>query len=691
MKRNLLLALLALCLLLVCAGAALAAPGETLHVDASFSGVGDGSAEAPYTSLSDAVAAAKDGAIIQLHSGVSLAGPSALAEGKSLTIRGADDENGGYAYAIALDGVGFSVGNGRKSQLVLEDCLLGGPGAAAEGAVLTIRDKAALVLRHSSLQLTGLADNTLTGVRINAGGSLTLEQHSYMEISRMLGGGAIQALGGTARNDSVPQVTADTADLYLHDCFSGVNQVLPLQFSASDSAIRIEDNLGFGVQGGLGQWEFTNCDLSASRNGAYGLSLHRLVLDNSRAVIADNGYDGILSLGGVDILNNSEVRCSGNTRYGLHVRQSTLQVRDSRLTTDRNTQSGIAQMLGSVVVFDHARVQALDNGEYGLRVGDSCHKNYGGTLAGNRMVNNSLIILENAYLEVADSVTDGRYLLADPGDIAVRYVDAGGHETVVSAGYMVENSAVVNPQQGSLRVCGAMTIEEDCMLPEGKYQLTGAGSLTIPVGVTVTLPSGSVLYTADSVALEILGSLNGRYGPAPWYAQDIAYVLNKGLFPAVGGADFDAERPMTRAMFVAALWRMAGQPLALASAPFGDVDPDVWYAPAVNWAYEQGLIGGISGDGFGPDLTLTREMLAKLLTDFAAYQGQGPVGLWMVPLDYADAGRISGWALEGVAFSNLRNWLSGYDDHTFRPQNPVSRAEAATVIARYHQEAEARE
>ena len=64
---------------------------------------------------------------------------------------------------------------------------------------------------------------------------------------------------------------------------------------------------------------------------------------------------------------------------------------------------------------------------------------------------------------------------------------------------------------------------------------------------------------------------------------------------------FALDQPCTRAQIIFLLWRAAGSPEPKAMSSFGDVPADAYYAKAVVWAVETGIVAGTSETTFGPD------------------------------------------------------------------------------------------
>ena len=91
----------------------------------------------------------------------------------------------------------------------------------------------------------------------------------------------------------------------------------------------------------------------------------------------------------------------------------------------------------------------------------------------------------------------------------------------------------------------------------------------------------------------------------------IIKVYENGWMAGIGDGVFAPNGTLTRAMGATVLWNKAGKPEPQNVAPFLDVTSDDWYAKAVAWAYEQGIVAGY-GDVFGPDDALTTEQFTRM-------------------------------------------------------------------------------
>ena len=141
-------------------------------------------------------------------------------------------------------------------------------------------------------------------------------------------------------------------------------------------------------------------------------------------------------------------------------------------------------------------------------------------------------------------------------------------------------------------------------------------------------------------------------------------------------------------MFVTVLGRlyesMNNMTLAQAEeASFNDVALDSYYAAAVKWASENGIVQGYGNGEFRPDEPITREQIVVIIYRFAKYAGLDTSSISDL-LGYQDNNDISDWALEAMKWAVGKGIISGRDDGTIDPQGLATRAEVAAIIHRYH-------
>lgn len=106
--------------------------------------------------------------------------------------------------------------------------------------------------------------------------------------------------------------------------------------------------------------------------------------------------------------------------------------------------------------------------------------------------------------------------------------------------------------------------------------------------------------------------------------------------------------------------------------------------PFPNMAYYAGLVSGDGEGHFFPTGTLTRQELCKIITSLL--DSAGVLGPYFpsenVFSETTDAEDIASWAINHVAFMMDNNLMAGDEDGSFRPNDPVTREEAAIIAYR---------
>lgn len=106
-----------------------------------------------------------------------------------------------------------------------------------------------------------------------------------------------------------------------------------------------------------------------------------------------------------------------------------------------------------------------------------------------------------------------------------------------------------------------------------------------------------------------------------WYADAVKYVFDQGLMSGMSAQEFGPDGQVTRGQVVTILWRLAGSP-TVSGKTFTDVSASVWYADAVAWASANGVVSGYESGLFGPEDQVTREQLAAILYRYALISGK---------------------------------------------------------------------
>lgn len=156
-----------------------------------------------------------------------------------------------------------------------------------------------------------------------------------------------------------------------------------------------------------------------------------------------------------------------------------------------------------------------------------------------------------------------------------------------------------------------------------------------------------------------------------WYAGAVAYVSESGLMNGVGDGRFDPDGAFTRAQLSTVLYRIAGEPSVDSGNGFTDVAPGAWYAKSAAWAKQSRVINGIGGGRFAPDTPVTQEMLVTML--------------WRMEKEPQSeaATDASGYAAEAVGWAHETGIAPETKDYTFSPRENATRAQVAELLQNY--------
>lgn len=165
-----------------------------------------------------------------------------------------------------------------------------------------------------------------------------------------------------------------------------------------------------------------------------------------------------------------------------------------------------------------------------------------------------------------------------------------------------------------------------------------------------------------------------------WYAKAVEYAYQHGLMSGTGGASFSPERPATRGQLVSILYRLEGSPTVGGNLGFPDTAEDAYYADAVRWATQNSIVGGYANGSFGPADPITTEQLCAFLYRYARFKGDLTTAQMGFLSGFADQGEISDYAAEPLAWAVGQGIVSGTDTGLLMPKNKTTRAQTAMVL-----------
>ena len=171
-----------------------------------------------------------------------------------------------------------------------------------------------------------------------------------------------------------------------------------------------------------------------------------------------------------------------------------------------------------------------------------------------------------------------------------------------------------------------------------------------------------------------------------WAYPGIQYCVTHQLMSGVGGNLFAPKMTTTRAQIVQILYNLEGELKVSGTTPFTDLTQN-WYKDAVLWAYQTGVVVGTSATTFAPDLPVTREQIAVILTEYMTRvlkleRTWTPADLSVFP----DAGSVSGWAKDALADAVALGLISGASNGgqtLLEPQGSATREQVATILMEF--------
>ena len=261
------------------------------------------------------------------------------------------------------------------------------------------------------------------------------------------------------------------------------------------------------------------------------------------------------------------------------------------------------------------------------------------------------------------------------------------HTSVIPTGATI--TANKTDAQGKA-LAGATFVLEDSRGREA-YQATSNAS-----GIVRFTKVGSGTYTLlekaapedyvtsdETYELTVSGSrvtMNGKaYSPVTFINRKAAELNRTDHFAfLVGYTDgtFGPERNMTRAEVTTMFARLLTEQIEADktySNTFSDVPKGYWAANYIGYMQQFGVITGYSDGSFRPDAPVTRAEFAAIASRFEKLT-EGSKSFTDVPDTY--------WAARYINFAATRGWVTGYSDGTFKPENPITRAEVAAVTCR---------
>ena len=217
-----------------------------------------------------------------------------------------------------------------------------------------------------------------------------------------------------------------------------------------------------------------------------------------------------------------------------------------------------------------------------------------------------------------------------------------------------------------------VTVTPDAGYQLDKLTITDAKGNTVDVTdkgngkFSFVMPEGKVTVTPTFVADNGGQTESKSYSDVKtgdWYADAVKYVSDKGLMSGTGSDKFAPSATTTRAMLMTVLARYAGEDTTGGAT---------WYEKSMEWAKAKGV-----SDGTNPNANITREQLVTMLYRYAGSpKADGKLD------SFSDAASVSTYAADAMQWAVANGIVNG-SNGKLNPQDNATRAEVAAILMRF--------
>lgn len=161
----------------------------------------------------------------------------------------------------------------------------------------------------------------------------------------------------------------------------------------------------------------------------------------------------------------------------------------------------------------------------------------------------------------------------------------------------------------------------------------------------------------------------------------VNYVSDNNIMVGTSATRFGPTDSLTRAMVVAVLYRKAGSPSVSLTNDFIDVSSSSYYAKAVSWATQNGIVSGTSATTFSPNSNVIRQdgmcFLYRYSKTTKTYSSK-----MATITGYSDYGSVSGYAQDAMRWAIGNKVLSTIAGKLY-PKSPMTREGLAVSITNF--------
>lgn len=263
-------------------------------------------------------------------------------------------------------------------------------------------------------------------------------------------------------------------------------------------------------------------------------------------------------------------------------------------------------------------------------------------------------------------------LAKDGGSVTVtaEKTDNGYQLSVTANGQTVDSVSggvtMTVPHEGCVPGTVAVLVKEDGTREIIRKSLAGEDIVTVPLD-----GSARIELVDNSKSFQDVTD-------SSWEKDAVDFVSSRELFNGTSEDTFAPGTSMTRGMVAQVLHNLEGNPAQSISGVFTDVDGNVWYAEAVSWAADKGIVSGYGDGQFGAGDSVSRQDLAVIL-----FRYSGSPDSTTQTLNFTDAGEISDYAKQALSWAVEEGILNGKGNGVLDPKGQATRAQVAQMLLNY--------
>ena len=167
-----------------------------------------------------------------------------------------------------------------------------------------------------------------------------------------------------------------------------------------------------------------------------------------------------------------------------------------------------------------------------------------------------------------------------------------------------------------------------------------------------------------------------------WCYEGVQYAYENGLMGGTENTKFSPDAKTTRGMIVTILYRLEGEPKVSSSACFSDITDDQYCSNAVTWAAETGIVMGYDDGTFRPNNGITRQQMVAILYRYVILKGYDVTGKADLTI-YPDCASVAAYAQDAMGWSVANGIVGGTTQGTLNPTGTATRAQFAMVLMRF--------